>query len=127
MSTNPYEAPPGKVPPPVSDIPPDARQMAMLAHLLGAILGFLGPLIIWLTQKDKHPFVDDQAKEALNFQLTVLIIAVVCVVLTVATCGLLSFLPFLPVVLQLVFGIIGCVKANNGEWYRYPMTIRIVS
>src|SRR2546423_4278523 len=50
----------------------DSKTMAMLAHLLG-ILGFLGPLIIWLIKKDQSPFVNDQGKEALNFHLTLLI------------------------------------------------------
>ena len=62
-----YNPDPYQPPPPVGDLPPDARQMAMLAHLLGALFGFIGPLIIYLTQKDKHPFVADQGKEAVNF------------------------------------------------------------
>src|SRR4051812_11305473 len=52
---------------------PDDKTMAMLAHLLGIVTGFVGPLIIWLVKKDQSPFVDDQGKEALNFQLTLLI------------------------------------------------------
>src|SRR5437868_1922887 len=51
---------------------PEEKQMGMLAHLLG-IIGFVGPLIIWLIKKDQSPFVDDQGKEALNFHLTMLI------------------------------------------------------
>src|SRR5215213_6480869 len=51
----------------------DSKTMAMLAHLLTIFTGFLGPLIIWLMKKDQSPFVDDQGKEALNFQLTLLI------------------------------------------------------
>jgi uncharacterized Tic20 family protein len=124
--SNPYESP--KTPPEInsSELTPEAKQMAMLAHLLGALFGFLGPLIIWLTQKDKHPFIDDQGKEALNFQLTVLIVAVVCIIGTIVSCGFLFFLPFIPMILQLVFGIIRTVKANNGEAYRYPMSIHFI-
>ena len=70
----------------------DACQQAMLAHLLGALLGFLGPLIIWMTKKDDHPFIDDQGKEALNFHLTLLIAYVVTsilyTVLAFVTCGI---------------------------------------
>lgn len=123
---NPYESP--KTPPEINsgELTAEAKQMAMLAHLLGALFGFLGPLIIWLTQKDKHPFIDDQGKEALNFQLTVLIIAVACIVGTIISCGFLFFLPFIPMLLQLIFGIIGCVKANAGEAYRYPMSIHFI-
>lgn len=127
---NPYETPPPaqKSPPPYAggELTAEAKQMAMLAHLLGALFGFLGPLIIWLTQKDKHPFIDDQGKEALNFQLTVLIVAVVCIIGTIVSCGFLFFLPFIPMLLQLIFGIIGCVKANAGEAYRYPMSIHFI-
>ncbi len=110
----------------------DARTMAMLAHLLGALLGFLGPLVIWLVKKDASPFVDDQGKEALNFQLTLLICYVASVVLYVVvsfvTCGIGGFVPFplIVTVFQLVFGIIGAVKASNGEYYRYPFNIRVV-
>lgn len=110
----------------------DARSMAMLAHLLGALFGFVGPLIIWLVKKDESRFVDDQGKEALNFQLTLLIGYVASVVLYIVisfvTCGIGSFvpLPLIVTVLQLVFGIIGAVTANNGEYYRYPFNIRMI-
>jgi uncharacterized Tic20 family protein len=113
----------------------DARQMAMLAHLSGilaslisgTLAGFAGPLIIWIIKKDESPFVADQAKEALNFQLTLLIMVVVCWAIAIGTCGILFFLPLIPFVLQLVFGVIGGMKANEGEYYRYPINIRFVS
>lgn len=125
---NPYQAPP-----PIGGLSPEAKQMAMLAHLLGALFGFLGPLIIWLTQKEKHPFVDDQGKEALNFHLTLLLAYVVTSVLwsilMFVTCGfgVLLPLPLIVTVLQLVFGIIASTKANAGEAYRYPINIRFIS
>jgi uncharacterized Tic20 family protein len=127
---NPYEIPP--VAPGPSGLTPEAKQMAMLAHLLGALFGFVGPLIIWLTQKDKHPFVDDQGKEALNFQLTLLIGYVISVVLyliiSFVTCGFGALLPIplIVTVIQLIFGIIGCTKANVGEAYRYPFNIKFI-
>jgi uncharacterized Tic20 family protein len=111
----------------------EARTMAMLAHLLGAFLSFLGPLIIWLIKKDDDEFIDEQGKEALNFQLTLLIAYVAAGVLwmmvSVVTCGIGAFvpLPLLVTVLQVVFGVIGAVSANRGEHYRYPMTIRMIS
>lgn len=117
---------------PMGAPPPDARQAAMLAHLLGALFGFIGPLIIWLTQKDKHPFVDDQGKEAVNFHLFLLIsytvTSILWVILMFVTCGFgaLVPIPLIVTVLQLVFGIIACTKANAGEWYRYPLTIRFI-
>ena len=105
----------------------DARTMAMLAHLLGTIMGFIGPLIIWLIKKDEHAFVNDQGKEALNFQLTLLIIYVVTMLINVVSCGFLFFVVFVPLLMQIIMGIIGTVQANNGQVYRYPMCIRIIS
>lgn len=128
-SPNPYDAPPPVSP---GGLSPEAKQMAMLAHLLGALFGFLGPLIIWLTQKEKHPFVDDQGKEALNFHLTLLIAyvatSVIYIIISFVTCGFGALLPIplIVTILQLVFGIIGCTKANNGEYYRYPINIRFI-
>src|ERR1700761_2896163 len=58
----------------------DSVTMGMLCHLLGIPIGFLGPLIIWLVKKDTSPFVDDQGKEALNFQITRLIATAACFV-----------------------------------------------
>lgn len=102
----------------------DDCTMAMLAHLLGIFLGFVGPLIIWLIKKDQSAFVDDQGKEALNFQLTVLIAYVVA---GASICLLIGFV-LLPAVLiyDLVFCIIAALKANGGELYRYPLTIRMI-
>ena len=99
----------------------DACNMAMLAHLLGALMGFLGPLIIWLMKKDESEFVDDQGKEALNFQLTMLILHIVASALT---CGLGALITY---PLGLIFGIIGAMKAKDGERYRYPFNFRMIS
>jgi len=115
-----------------------ARQWAMFAHLsalLAAFLGgltFLGPLIIYLVKKDEHPFIADQAREALNFNLSVLIysiaLGIVSFILTLILIGLLLFLLFIPLAIAwVVLTIMAAVKANNGEAYRYPLTIRMVS
>lgn len=101
----------------------DDRTMAMLAHLLG-ILGFLGPLIIWLIKKDQSPFVNDQGKEALNFHLTLLIGWVVGVATICLGVGL--FIVPLVWVVGTVFSIIAALKANNGVAYRYPIAIRFI-
>jgi uncharacterized Tic20 family protein len=112
------------------DIPPQARSMAMLAHLIGALGGFigpfgsiLGPLILWLVKKDEHPFIDDQGKEALNFQISVAIYMLVSLPVSIFTCGVLSGAVWL---FGVVMGIIACTQANNGVWYRYPLCIRLV-
>jgi hypothetical protein len=106
--------------------------MAMLCHLLAVAivfvgpLAFLGPLIIWLIKKDDHPFIDEQGKESVNFQITVLLALVALLVLGFLTCGI-GFL-FLPVVgiVDIVFCIIATIKANDGEHYRYPICLRLV-
>jgi uncharacterized Tic20 family protein len=129
--------PESMIPPPPSEPPmaggPSAeeRQWAMFAHLAalsGLIIPFgsiIGPLVIWLIKKDTMPFVNDQGKEALNFNITVAIAAIVCWLLMLVLIGFL-LLPAL-VILWLVFVIIGTIKANEGSAYRYPFTLRLVS
>jgi uncharacterized Tic20 family protein len=119
----------------------DERQWALFAHL-SALLGcivtgawfgwgcFLGPLIIWLVKKDTMPFVDDQAKEALNFNITVAIIGVALLVLTAITFGL-GVLLAIPIgvvvgIAWLVFTILAGIRANEGVRYRYPFTLRLI-
>lgn len=115
----------------------DPRQWAMYAHLsalVGLVIGFsfLGPLIIYLVKKDDDPFVRDQAAEALNFNLSVFLYAVVGGIVLFVLILLIVGLLLLPLAIAapiawLVFVIIAAVKANNGEAYRYPLTIRFVS
>ncbi len=99
--------------------------MGMLCHLLGILCGFLGPLIIWLVKKDESPFVNDQGKEALNFQLTVIIAAIVAG-LSIFFCIGAVLLPAVGVA-NLVFSILGAVEANKGNAYRYPVSLRMIS
>ena len=134
--------PPSASPAGPSDTPSaDERQWALFAHL-SALLGcivtgawfgwgcFLGPLIIWLVKKDTMPFVDDQAKEALNFNITVVIIGVALLVLTAITFGL-GVLLAIPIgvvvgIAWLVFTILAGIRANEGVRYRYPFTLRLI-
>lgn len=109
---------------------PEERQWAMFAHL-AALAGFvipfgnlIGPLIVWQIRKDSMPFVDDQGKEALNFQITVTLAALVCLVLFLVLIGML-LLPLLGLA-ALVFTVIAAIKANDGEAYRYPLTLRLI-
>jgi len=103
----------------------DDRTMALLAHLLGIVLGFIGPLIIWLVKKDQSPFVEDQSKEALNFQITLLIAYAIGGVTTMVCVGFI----ILPAVwlASLILSILAGVAANKGEAYRYPLTIRLIT
>ena len=104
----------------------DARTWGMLAHLLGIFTWFIGPLIIWMIKKDEHAFVDDQGKEAVNFQITLFIGYTIISGLAAATCGTGAILYPVLYVLQVVFGIIATMKANNGQRYRYPATLRLI-
>ena len=90
----------------------------------------LGPLIIWLIKRDTLPFAGDQAKEALNFNITVLLAALGLWIITIITLGL-GLLLTIPLGLALfvywiVFTIIAAVNANNGIRYRYPFTLRLI-
>ena len=141
-SMPPPPPPPAPPAPPVDGLPgPEERQWAMFAHLsalaggllTGAVGGwgcFLGPLIIWLVKKDTMPFVADQAKEALNFNITVAAVFVVLAVLTVLTLGIgiivTGPLMFVVAVGALVLIVMAAIKANEGKAYRYPMTVRLV-
>lgn len=104
----------------------DDRTIAMLTHLSGIILSIIVPLVVWLLHKDKPDkgFVVDQAKEALNFQITLLIGYVIGVVLTVILVG--ALLNMLLWVVCIIFSIIAGLAANKGERYRYPFALRLV-
>jgi len=98
----------------------------MLAHLLGLLFGILGALIYWLVNKDKNetPFVQEQAQEVLNFQINVFAAMIISCILMVIIIGFL----LVPVIAlaALVLSIIGAIKANNGESFRYPFIIRLI-
>lgn len=108
----------------------EARQWAMFCHFAafaGMIIPFgnlLGPLILWQIKKDLDPFVNDQGKEALNFQISVTLAMLVCVLLMVVVIGF----PLLVLVgiAALVLTIIAGIKANEGQAYRYPFSWRVV-
>ena len=105
--------------------PADEKLWATLINLGGLFFGFLAPLIGYLVLKDRGPFVRAHAATALNFQLTLLIAYVVGTVLTFVLIGI--FILLAAYVLNIVFCIVAAVKANRGEWYKYPMSIGFVS
>ena len=102
----------------------DDKTMAMLAHLLGIFTWFVGPLVIWLIKKDQSPFVDDQGKESLNFQITMGIGWVVGGITSFFCIGFVIIIAVL--ICTAIFCIMGALKANNGIAYRYPFNIRLV-
>jgi hypothetical protein len=120
----------------------EEKQWAMFAHL-SALLGglvtsgwagslgfFIGPLVIWQLRKDTMPFVGDQAKEALNFAITVSLACLALVILTFLSMGIgaLLTIPLMMIIgiAALVLVIIAAMKANEGIAYRYPFALRLV-
>ena len=127
---SPQEPTPAAPPPPPPAAGPagspskDEKMWAMLAHLGGILFGFVAALVIWLVQKDKMPFVEDQAKEALNFQITVTIAWVAAGVLSFVAIGFILY-PVIGIA-DLVFCILAGMKANEGVEYRYPFALRLI-
>jgi len=113
----------------VSD--PNERQWGMLAHLsaLGTFVipfgHIVGPLIVYLVKKDEYEFVNDQGKEVLNFQITWSLIFIVSAILILVGIGILLLIGF--GIAWLVLVIVGTVAANNGQYYRYPFTIKFLN
>jgi uncharacterized protein len=106
------------------------RNWAMACHL-SALCGYviplgwiLGPLVVWLIKREEFEFVDDQGKEALNFQISVLIYGIVSAILCLLLIGFL--LLFALAIFHLVMVIVASVKASSGIRYRYPLTIRFL-
>ena len=108
----------------------EERSLGLACHLLafvGMVFPFgniLGPLVIWLVKKDDSAFVDDQGKEALNVNITISIAGFVAFLLTFVVIG--AFLLPIIGIFWLVMTIVAAVKANGGEHYRYPLTIRLI-
>jgi uncharacterized Tic20 family protein len=99
------------------------RTMAILAHALAIVVGFIGPLVIYLIAKDDE-FAADQAKESLNFQITVLIAIIISSILIVVVIG--AFLLWAVGIANTILCILAAVAASNGQKYRYPVTIRFI-
>ena len=125
MSTPSDQMPPP--PPATTEASSDDRNLAMLTHLSGFIFSVIVPLIVWLMHKDRadKAYLVKEAKEALNFQITVLIGYVICWILTVIVIG--ALLTPLLWLFNLVFCIIAAVKVSSDGNYRYPFALRLVN
>jgi len=117
----------------------DERLYALIMHpgglapyvtVIAGPLGFLVPLVMWLIKKDESRFIDANGREAVNFQLTILILAIVGVLLVLFTLGI-GIIVVIPaalalVVVDIVFCILAAMAANRGEVYRYPFAFRVI-
>lgn len=110
--------------------------LAALALFVGIPFGnILGPLVIWLIKKDQYEIVDQQGKEALNFQISMTIYGIVGIAAAVLSTITLILAPVAAVLMLLLIGlalldlvliIVATVKVSNGESYQYPLTIRFI-
>ena len=128
------QLPPAAAPPPShhSGVPVPERQWGMFAHLsaFSACVGIpfgniVGPLIMFLIKKDEYPFGGDQAKEALNFNISCTLYGLISIALCFVVIGFV-LLPVLGV-FWLVVTIIAAVRSDKGVFYRYPLCFRFVS
>jgi uncharacterized Tic20 family protein len=109
----------------------DARMWAMICHLSGlagiilpASGNIVAPLIIWQIKKDNNPFIDEQGKEAVNFQISMSIYLIASIILSFICIGVPLIIA--TIIVFFVFTLIAAVKANNGLHYRYPLTLRFI-
>lgn len=149
----PPQAPPDPYPPAPPSPPPaystvgtltspssDDKMWGMFSHLSGLVagfvlsftslpaLGFVGPMVIYLMKKDESPFIADQAKEALNFNISIGIIMLTLWLLSWTLILLIITIPLMILtgIVGLIFVIIATIKSSQGELYRYPLTLRLV-
>lgn len=115
----------------MNEIPQTEKTWALFAHL-SSFLGWVGvplaniiaPLVIWQIKKDEMPFAASQAKECLNFQISMTLYAIISAILSLIVIGIIGLFAIL--IVDIIFTIIAAIKANNGIAYRYPFTIRFI-
>ena len=103
----------------------DDKYIATVTHLGGTVFSFIPALIVWILKKDDSAYIADQAKEALNFQITVLIAQFIAGILAIILIGFL----FMGIIwiLNVVFCIIAAIASSKGETYRYPLCLRLIN
>lgn len=105
----------------------DDKNIATITHLGGTVFSFIPALIVWILKKDDSVYISDQAKEALNFQITIAIIMFICstVLVWIFLIGL-AVMPFVWLT-NIIFCIIAAIATSKGETYRYPLCLRLIS
>jgi len=104
--------------------PDEEKMWAIGAHLGPLLLGFIAPLVVWLVFRDRSGFLNRHGKEALNFQISLLIYFTVSFVLWIIIIGILMTIAL--AIAAVIFMVLATVKAANFEDYRYPATIRFI-
>jgi uncharacterized protein len=104
----------------------DEKNIATITHLGGTVFFFIPALIVWLLKKDDSAYIADQAKEALNFQIT---IAIAMFISTYVLSWILIGLALIPIIwlTNIVFCIIAAISTSKGETYRYPICLRLIN
>ena len=121
---NPYVIPPQAAAPQLN--PADERLWAMLIHILSIFFSFLPALIGYLAFADRGPFIREHARQALNFQISLVIYSVGVLIVGVITLTI-GWVLYLPLgIAALVFLILAAVAANNGQYYKFPLTITFI-
>lgn len=105
--------------------PSDERMWTVFAQIGPVLLSFIAPLVIWLVFRERSRFVDQEAKEALNFQITLVFVHIACAIITGITFGFGSIV-YLVFVAAVVFMILAAVENGKGAPYRYPVIIRLI-
>jgi uncharacterized Tic20 family protein len=125
MSEQPFSQPPR----PISG-DQDANQWAMFIHFslfagyLLPLAGLVLPIILWQIKKDQYPFVDIHGKIVTNWIISLIIYSVVCAILLFLVIGIFGFI--ILGALTIIFPIVGGIKANQGEVWEYPLTIKFI-
>lgn len=104
--------------------PDEEKMWAIGAHLGALVLGFVAPLVVWLVFKDRSAFLNRHGKEALNFQISLMIYLAVSFVLWLIIIGIV--ITFGLLIAAVIFMVLATIKAANFEDYRYPATIRFI-
>jgi uncharacterized Tic20 family protein len=100
--------------------------LTLLGHVVLSLIALIAPIVMWQIKKDQSPFLDDHGREAVNFQLSLIILSILLIPIGIITCSAGFFLYIPLYVLALVGMVQAAMAANRGEFYRYPMTFRIL-
>lgn len=103
----------------------DDKNIATIIHLSGMLFSFVPSLVVWLLKKDDNTYIAVEAKEALNFQLSVVIAQLIAAVLVWVLIGFL----LMPIIwlANIALCIIAAIKTSKGETYRYPLSLRLIN